>query len=83
MAKFRKLSVVVEAEQFTDQTKNRVFNWITCNRYPYFIDGKPALKVQTPEGDVVATIGDWIIKDENGRFYVYKPDVFVKTYEQA
>lgn len=81
--KYRKLPVVVEAFQFTNEDKDRVFNWITCNRYPYFEDGKPVLKIQTLEGDMTAQLGDWIIKGVNGEFYPCKDDIFRKTYEEA
>lgn len=81
--KYRKLPVVVEAFQFTDEDKDRVFNWITCNRYLYFEDGKPVLKIQTLEGDMIAQLGDWIIKGINGEFYPCKDDIFRKTYEEA
>lgn len=27
--------------------------------------------------------GDWVVKEENGYFYVIKPDIFEKTYEKV
>ena len=38
MPKFRKKPVVIEAEQFTKENKNRVFNFVTCTRDPGFDD---------------------------------------------
>ncbi len=81
--KYRKLPVVIEAMQFTDEDKNRVFNWITCTRYSDFEENKPVLKIQTLEGDMTARLGDWIIKGVNGEFYPCKDDIFRKTYEEA
>jgi len=79
--KYRKKPVFIEAQQFTDETKDRVFNWITCNTAADFDDGKPILKIQTLEGVMTARIGDWIIKGVNGEFYPCKPDIFEQTYE--
>lgn len=80
--KFRKKPVVIEAEQFTMENKDRVFLWITCNRYADFDgEGKPLLKIQTLEGDITASLGDWIIRGVKGEFYPCKPDIFEATYE--
>ena len=35
------------------------------------------------EGDMEASINDYIIKGVNGEFYPCKPDIFDKTYERA
>lgn len=37
--------------------------------------------IPTLEGDMKATIGDYIIKGINGEFYPCKPDIFEKTYD--
>jgi hypothetical protein len=79
--KYRKKPVIIEAEQFTDENKDRAFNFVRCNCYPDFEDGKPILKIQTLEGDMTARIGDWIIKGVSGEFYPCKPDIFEMTYE--
>ena len=81
--KFRKKPVVIEAVQFTDKNKDQVFNWVDCNRYPEFIDGIPCLKIETLEGDMIASFNDWIIKGVQGEFYPCKPDIFEKTYEEV
>lgn len=82
--RFRKKPVVIEAMQFTDDNKNQVFNWIACNVYPTWdANGNPALKIQTLEGDMIATIGDWVIKGVKGEFYPCKADIFAATYEKV
>lgn len=82
--KFRKKPVVVEAMQFTNETKNQVFNFVNCNRYADF-DSKynPILVIETLEGNMVASLGDWVIKGVNGECYPCKPDIFEKTYEKV
>lgn len=46
-------------------------------------EGKTVLIIKTLEGDMEASLGDWIIKGVNGEFYPCKPDIFEKTYEPA
>lgn len=82
--RFRKKPVVIEAMQFTDDNKNQVFNWITCNVVPAWdTNGNPALKIQTLEGDMLAQLGDWVIKGVKGEFYPCKEDIFLATYDQV
>lgn len=82
--KFRKKPVVIEAEQFTEENKNRAFNFVRCNHFADWDEnGKPTLRIQTLEGEITASLGDWIIKGVNGEFYPCKPDIFEKTYERA
>ena len=80
--KFRKKPVVIEAEQFTAETKDMVYNFVRCNTVADFDDeGNPVLKIQTLEGAMTACLGDWIIKGVAGEFYPCKPDIFDATYE--
>lgn len=81
--KFRKKPVVIEAMQFTEDTKNQCFSFVTCTREPDVLDGKPVLRIQTLEGQMTAVFGDWIIRGVKGEFYPCKPDVFEATYEPA
>ena len=82
--KYRKKLIVIEAMQFTEESKDQVFNFVTCNRYPDFDDTRsPTLKIETLEGEMTAQINDWIIKVVNGEFYPCKPDIFEKTYEKV
>jgi len=79
---YRKKPVVIEAVQFTSETKDQAFNFITCNKTADFdTDGNPILKIQTLEDWMTATLGDWIIKGVAGEFYPCKPDIFDATYE--
>ena len=45
--------------------------------------GPVVIKIPTLEGEMVANIGDFIIKGINGEFYPCKPDIFSKTYEEV
>lgn len=82
MPKYRKKPVVIEAYQFTDETKDQVANWVTCNCYPdWNAEGKPILVIGTLEGDMAANFGDYVIKGVLGEFYPCKAEVFDLTYE--
>jgi hypothetical protein len=39
--------------------------------------------IQTLEGDMTASVGDYIITGVNGEQYPCKPDIFEKTYEKV
>ena len=39
------------------------------------------LVIATLEGEMLASIGDYIIKGVQGEFYPCKPDIFGQTYE--
>ena len=41
------------------------------------------LVIATLEGDMMASVGDFIIKGLIGEFYPCKPDVFHKKYEEV
>ena len=81
--KATKKPVTIEAMQFTESSKNQVFNWIEGrNKAPSFDgNGNPVLLIETLDGTMKANIGDYIIKGVNGEFYPCKPDIFEKTYD--
>lgn len=84
MPKFRKKPVVIEAVQFWES--NEVIDALSDLgldpiRISYETPSNPVLKIDTMEGEMIAQLGDWIIKGVNGEFYPCKPDIFEKTYE--
>ena len=85
MAKYRKKPVVIEAEQFTEENKDRAFTFVRCTCEATFdvIEKRPILKIQTLEGVMTASLGDWIIKGVKGEFYPIKNDIFKETYERV
>ena len=80
MTKFRKKPVVIEAEElkFTTNSQQKCIDF-TNGIAIRGLDG--GIIIPTLEGDMVANVGDWIIKGINGEFYPCKPDIFKKTYE--
>lgn len=47
----------------------------------YWVTNKKEIYVDTLEGMITASIGDYIIKGTRGEFYPCKPDVFSDVYE--
>ncbi|MDQ0149346.1 hypothetical protein ACFO6R_10190 [Eubacterium multiforme] len=85
MAKYRKKPVVIEAMQFTDETKEDVYLWASeqqMNIEPSYEDGIPCLRIPTLEGEI-CTVGDYLIRGIKGEFYPCKPDIFKQTYEEV
>lgn len=44
---------------------------------------EPELRIETLEGTMVGSLGDFIIKGVSGEFYPCKPDIFWKSYERV
>lgn len=83
---YKKKPVVIEAHQFTDITKDQVLSWaqsIVLSVYPGWDDDKPVLRIPTLEGEMTASLGDYVIKGVKGELYPCKPDVFEQTYEKV
>lgn len=79
VTKYRKKPVIIEAIQWNGKNLTEIDN---------FVGGSISIKgtslvIHTLEGDMEASINDYIIKGVNGEFYPCKPDIFDKTYERA
>ena len=81
MTKYRKKPVVIEAIQFIGSNDRECIKF--CANIIDPEDTKPSLIIPTLEGNMTASIGDYIIKGVNGEFYPCKPDIFEKTYEKV
>lgn len=85
--KYRKKPVIIEAIQFEDNSDRIVeiheFMGGDTIRVNYEDKDNPYLKIETLEGTMKASVGDYIIKGVNGEFYPCKPDIFEKTYERV
>ena len=92
--KFRKKPVVIEAVQFTEAVRDAALfddqplpdgvHRAAATLHP------PARKVwsasffiETLEGRMEVSVGDWVITGIKGERYPCKPDIFAATYEPA
>lgn len=80
--KYRKKPVVIEAVQFTGRNDAEVAAFVGDNGYDP-VDVRPTWMIQTLEGLMQASVGDFIIKGVKGEFYPCKPDIFEATYEEV
>lgn len=81
--KYRKKPVVIEAMHYTsDEDVVPILEWVGSEgQAAAYDDGE--LVIFTLEGEMHASLGDYIIKGIEGEFYPCKPDIFEKTYESA
>lgn len=82
--KYIKKSVEIEAVQFID-TPERIIEIAAFMggdlRVNYEDKDNPYIPIETLEGTMKASVGDYIIKGVKGEFYPCKPDVFEQTYD--
>ena len=92
--KFRKKPIVIDAMKFHGVPEMYSIDFRDeCNRMKFLTDwlmekGSPifhfrgnSMIIETLEGDMKASPGDWIIRGVSGEFYPCKPDIFALTYE--
>ncbi len=83
-----KKPVKVQAARF--ETNNDPYNkhlqdlmeWVNDNGGQAWHDGT-SLRIKTLEGEMFATVGDYIIRGVKGEFYPCKPEVFALTYTEV
>ena len=80
--KYRKKPVVIEAVQWSGNNLNEILDFMKDKQPNYYEDDEQKLlTIQTLEGNMIASDGDYIIKGVQGEFYPCKPDIFKQTYE--
>ena len=88
--KYRKKPVVIEAIQWTGLNFEEIKAFVGQDLIYDIYDaawkvgmGIPevTVKIKTLEGEMLASVGDYIIQGVDGEFYPCKPDIFEKTYD--
>ena len=79
--KYVKKPVIIEALQWTGENINEVRDFVGEHLQFKHRSGVPRIYIKTLEGDLHASVGDYIIKGVNGEFYPCKPDIFEQTYK--
>ena len=82
--KYKTKPCEIEAIKWTGANFEEIAKFTNCKAYMelMYSSMKEELIIKTLEGDMMATVGDYIIKGLRGEFYPCKPDVFHKKYEE-
>jgi hypothetical protein len=85
--RFVKKPVQIEAMHFITNNDDgtcmkEIEDWIKSNGGKV-LNNNTDLYIKTPEGDMKASVSDWIIKGVNGEFYPCKLNIFEKTHDQV
>lgn len=86
MAKYRKKPVVIDAVQFTGTNFFEIAHFLghgpeVLNNLDLHSTDHPV--IETLEGKMTASPGDWVIRGVKGEYYPCKPDIFAASYETA
>lgn len=88
VARFRKKPIIIEAIRLPAAGKDASEEF-KAELHAFLSDAQwesgrhESLIIETPEGNMRADAGDWIIRGVKGEFYPCKPDIFDLTYEPA
>ena len=77
--KYRKKPVTIEAIQWNGENLSEIDEFTESKVKNH----ESVLIIPTLEGDMYASLSDYIIKGVNGEFYPCKPNIFAKTYEEV
>jgi hypothetical protein len=83
MPRYTKKPITIDALQWTGKNKTEIVKFCTDCYLTYKTDPIPTLSIQTLEGVMTASVGDYIIKGIKGEFYPCKPDIFLETYNEV
>ncbi|WP_211188222.1 hypothetical protein [Gordonia asplenii] len=93
--RFRKRPVEIEAMKWdgSRQSMDSLCAWVNSHSDPlddpclsYNFIGAADVSdpvLDTVEGDMRVTVGDWVIRGVAGEFYPCKPDIFAATYDEV
>lgn len=85
MPRYRKKPVVVQAVQYDGNF--RCLDIFPMSEVSHFVvlrdkNGNECINIPTLEGEMIASIGDYIIRGIEGEYYPCKPNIFEATYEK-
>ena len=75
--KYRKKPVIISAMQWKGNNRSEIIDFVGNSA----VFDRTGLYIITLEGEMFASIGDYIIRGVDGEFYPCKSDIFRKTYE--
>lgn len=78
--RFRKRPVEIDAVPWTGLNLAEVEAFVGRR---LLVDETQCLAIETLEGILAASVGDWVIRGVKGEYYPCKPDIFAATYEEV
>lgn len=82
--KYVKKPIVIEAVQWKGDNRREIFEFCTLSYFNTDFETQDLkLMIQTLEGVMEASIGDYIIKGIQGEFYPCKEEIFKLTYDEV
>lgn len=81
--KYRKRPVEIEAMHYdgTPATCRPIHDWLGIEHGGTDCDCDAGIYIDTLEGQMHVSVGDYVIRGVQGEFYPCKPDIFEATYE--
>ncbi len=86
MSKYRKKPIIIDAIQWNGtnlKDVRKLCDDLGVNKTCVGLDEHGNLVIDTLEGIMRGSRGDYIIKGVKGEIYPCKPDIFIETYEDA
>lgn len=81
--KYRKKPLIVEAIQWTGgNLQEIIYSFPECFG-SVVVHHSSEIVIRTLEGNMVAIVGDYIVKGIKGEFYPCKPNIFEDSYEKV
>lgn len=80
MAKYRQKPVIVEAIQWTGDNKEEIEKF--SNRPTHTFNGGTTLVIRTKDGAKSIIIGDYVLKDKEGKISICIESFFNNLYEK-
>lgn len=84
MPMFRKKPVVIEARLIVSDLLEDLAGWCHGKLAHHAGPDSPptGIDIHTREGTLHGSLGDYLVQDVQGEFYLCKPDIFHETYEE-
>lgn len=82
--KYTKKPLVVQAVIWNGNNRSEIFDFCSLSYFNYeFGSSDPKLMIQTLEGPMSASVGDYIIRGIKGEFYITNKKNFLEQYEEV
>lgn len=84
--KYRELPIIIEAMQYVEDSAEiiaEIFDFCGEDMVIAAATSPTRITIKTPEGEMDAKVGSYIIKGVAGEFYPCDPDIFEMTYEEV